>query len=149
MTDRREFLAAVGAVSGLSAMPSVAQQAPAQLPIAKRGTASDDYYGTTVADPYRWMEDANDPDLLPWLKAQSAHGRAVLNEIPGRAALAKRVSELSGDLSVTRKVRATDGRLFFEQQPVGAQNFKLFVRDDGRPARLLIDPTTSPRTASM
>ena len=99
------------------------------LPPAKRVAASDDYYGTTIADPYRWMENTNDPDLLPWLKAQNAHARAVLDGIPGHAALGARISELSGELSITKKVRATDGRLFFEQQPAGAQNFKLFVRD--------------------
>ena len=104
--------------------------------------ASDDYYGTTVADPYRWMENTNDPDLLPWLKAQNDHARTVLDGIQGRSALGRRVSELSGELSITKKVRAADERLFFEQQPAGAQNFKLFVRDDGGPARILVDPTT-------
>ncbi|RPI41212.1 MAG: S9 family peptidase, partial [Betaproteobacteria bacterium] len=142
MTDRRQFLSSVGAFAGVAALPSSAQEPRSALPPAKSVMASDDYYGTTIADPYRWMENTSDPDLLPWLKAQNAHARAVLDGIPGRAALGARISELSGELSITKKVRATDGRLFFEQQPAGAQNFKLFVRDDGRPARVLIDPTT-------
>ena len=41
------------------------------LPLAKRVIATEDYYGTTVADPDPWMENINDPDLLPWLKAQN------------------------------------------------------------------------------
>ena len=141
MIDRRQLLCSVGALAGLATLGSRAQESRPVLPVAKRLVATDDYYGTTVADPYRWMENTNDPDLLPWLKAQNAQARAVLDGIPGRALLGSRVSELSGELSMTKKARATDGRLFFEQQPAGAQNFKLFVRDDDRPARVLIDPT--------
>lgn len=142
MTDRRRFLASVGAAAGLSALPSIAREPRAALAVAKRVDASNDYYGTKISDPYRWMEDANDPDLLPWLKAQNAHSRALLDEMPGRTAMGKRVSELSGDLSITTKVRATERHFFFEQRPAGAQNFKLFVRDEDRAPRVLIDPTT-------
>ena len=142
MTDRRQFLTCVGAFGGLTVLRASAQEPGAALPVAKRVKAADDYYGTTISDPYRWMEDPTDPDLLPWLKAQDAHARAVLSQIQGHHALGRRVSELSGGLSITRKVRATEGKLFFEQQPAGAQNFKLFVREHDRPARILIDPTT-------
>jgi prolyl oligopeptidase len=141
MIDRRQLLLTAGALAGFGPLRSLAQASRPVLPVAKRIVATDDYYGTTVTDPYRWMEDAKDPDLLPWLKAQNAHTRAILDGIPGRAAIGARVSELSGELSITTKVRATDGRLFFEQQPAGAQNFKLFVRDADRPTRVLIDPT--------
>jgi prolyl oligopeptidase len=103
---------------------------------------ADDYYGTRVSDPYRWMENAKDPDWMPWLKAQDAFTRETLSRVPGRDALLARVSGLSGDLAVTRRVAVGGGRLFFEQQPAGAQNFKLFVREDGGAVRTLIDPTT-------
>ena len=142
MTDRRQFLAALSSgVAGFSGLTATAQEKGAALPVAKRVVASDDYYGTTVLDPYRWMENANDPELVAWLKAQNARTRALLGKTPGSAAMRKRVSALSGELSVTRKVRAADSRLFFEQLPAGAQNFKLFVREDDRAARALIDPT--------
>ena len=89
------------------------------------------------------MEDAKHPDLLPWLKAQDAHTRALLSDVRGRAALRARVSELSGELSVTRKAVAAGERVFFEQLPLGAQNYKLFVREqNGCAARTLVDPTT-------
>jgi prolyl oligopeptidase len=141
MIDRRRLLCSVGALAGFGTLRSLAQESRSVLPAAKRVLASDDYYGTTVTDPYRWMENATDPDLLPWLKAQNAHTRTILDGIPGRAALGARVSEFSGELSMTKKVRATDRRLFFEQQPAGSQTYKLFVRGDGRPDRVLIDPT--------
>src|SRR5688572_31303158 len=108
MTDRRQFLAALGSgVAGFSCLTATAQEKGAALPVAKRVVASDDYYGTTVLDPYRWMENANDPELVAWLKAQNARTRALLGKTPGSAAMRKRVSALSGELSVTRDRKST------------------------------------------
>jgi prolyl oligopeptidase len=143
MTDRRDFLVATGAVAALAFLPGRAQPIGAgRPPVAKRVPVLDDYYGTTVADPYRWMEDAKDPDLSPWLRAQDAYAREMLARLPGAAKLRVRVSELSGDLSVTNKVDFGGGRLFFEQRPAGAQSFKLFVREANGSVRTLVDPTT-------
>lgn len=111
-------------------------------PAARRLPVSDDYYGTTVVDPYRWMEDGRNPELLSWLQAQDAYTRKVLASVPGAARLRARVSQLSSDLSVTARVDVAGTRLFFEQQPAGAQNFKLFVREENASVRTLVDPTT-------
>ncbi len=104
--------------------------------------AFDDYYGTKVSDPYRWMEDAKDPDLLPWLKAQDAHTRTLLSEVPGRAALRARVSELSGEQSVTRKAVARGEQCSLNSCRLVRRTTSFFVREqDGRAARTLVDPT--------
>ena len=144
MSSRRRFLATASALAGFVNFPARAETADSTPPLAKCAPAFDDYYGTKVSDPYRWMEDGKDPDLLPWLKAHDAHTPSFLSDVPGRAALRARVSELSGELSVTRKAVATGERVFFEQLPLGARNsHKLFVREqDGRAARTLVDPTT-------
>ena len=109
-------------------------------PVAKTGTAKNVYFGETLSDPYRWMENPHDPDWLPYLKAQNDHARAVLDAIPGRAGLAGRVQALSGDTALTSKVQRAAGKLFYQQRPAGADNFKLFVREAGRD-RVLVDPT--------
>lgn len=107
-------------------------------PVARKGDASDVYFGEKVADPYRWMENPGDPDWLPFLGAQNAHARAVLDAIPGRAALKARVEQLSGDTALTGSVQRAGGKLFYEQRPVGADNFKLYVSAD---SRALVDTT--------
>jgi prolyl oligopeptidase len=109
-------------------------------PVARVDVVKDTYFGETVSDPYRWMENDKDPEWLPFLKRQNQHTRAVLDTIPGREQLLKRVQQLSGDAARTRLAHRAGDKLFFEQRPVGADNFKLFVRERGVD-RTLVDPT--------
>src|SRR6201997_932404 len=109
-------------------------------PVARTELVQDTYFGETLSDPYRWMENDKDPEWLPFLRGQNAHARAVLEAVPGRDKLLKRIEQLSGDTTMTRLARRAGGRLFFEQRPGGADNYKLFVREEGV-TRVLIDPT--------
>src|SRR5579875_2119896 len=47
----------------------------------------DDFFGTAVADPYRWLEDTDDPEVAAWLKQQGEYSRAYLDALPNRAAI--------------------------------------------------------------
>ena len=144
--NRRELL--IGAGSALLMTEIRAALATAQgtgtpipaAPVARVEPVKDTYFGETLTDPYRWMENDKDRDWLPFLKGQNDHTRAVLERVPGRAALLTRIQQLSGDTVATRAVQRAQGKLFFEQRPLGADNFKLFVRD-GSQVRTLIDPT--------
>jgi len=127
-----------GLISRRAAAALSAKIPPA--PVARVAVVKDSYFGETLSDPYRWMENDKDPEWLPFLRGQNAHARAVLDAIPGRSQLLKRIAELSGDAASTRSAQRAGGQLFFEQRPVGADNFKLFVRHDGVD-RVLIDPT--------
>ena len=51
-------------------------------PVARVEVVKDTYFGETLSDPYRWMENDKDPQWLPFLKGQNAHTRAVLDAIP-------------------------------------------------------------------
>src|ERR1700722_3080291 len=124
-----------GAVAATTGSPTIP---PA--PIARIEPVEDTYFGETLIDPYRWMENDKDHDWLPFLKGQNDHTRAVLDRIPGRAALAQRIQQLSGDSVTTRAVQRAGGNLFFEQRPLGADNFKLFLHS-GAQLRTLVDPT--------
>ena len=119
---------------------SAAPPEPPVAPIARVQPVTDTHFGDSLVDRYRWMENDQDPDWLPFLKGQNAHTRAVLDELPGRTALLARIQQLSGDTVATSEVQLTGGRLFFQQRPAGANNYKLFVREGGKD-RLLVDPT--------
>ena len=129
----------------LAALPlsaiAKATRTPA-APVARVEPVAETFFGETVVDPYRWMEDPKDKDWEPYMRAQDAHARATLNAIPGRAALKKRVAALSGGTAVATGARSAGGHVFYQVRPVGADNFKLAVRQGVAGAeRILIDPT--------
>jgi prolyl oligopeptidase len=144
--DRRQFLAgSAGAVSLTLMSKSLLATAISRVPpapVARIDVVHDTYFGETLSDPYRWMENDKDPEWLPFLKGQNDHARAMLDALPTRAALLKRVQQLSGDAVSTSRVQRAGGLTFFTQRPLGADNYKLFVRQgQGGHDRVLIDPT--------
>lgn len=50
----------------------MAQRSSLGYPSARRADGIDDNFGTKVADPYRWMEDLNSPELKQWIDAENA-----------------------------------------------------------------------------
>ncbi|HEX3550696.1 MAG TPA: prolyl oligopeptidase family serine peptidase, partial [Candidatus Elarobacter sp.] len=138
-------LAALAAVA--LAVPSAVAFAAGALPpppAAKRVPVTDTYFGTTVVDPYRWME-ANGPDLQAYLKANNDRTRAILDAIPGRAALVTRLAALSETSVVSSNVVSRHGAYFYEKLPPGANSTKLFTRSGiGGAERVLVDPDTLP-----
>src|SRR6202030_2752211 len=140
--NRRDlFVGAGGVFAAWVTRPGASAAAPIPpAPVARVAVVKDTYFGETLSDPYRWMENDKDPDWLPFLKGQNEHTRAVLNTIPGRERLLKRIQQLSGDAAATRQVKRAGGKLFIQQRPAGADNFKLFVQENGV-NRVLIDPT--------
>jgi len=140
--NRRDLFVGTGtlAATWLTRGSMAAAEAIPPAPVARVAVVQDSYFGETLSDPYRWMENDQDPDWLPFLKGQNAHARAVLATIPGREALLRRIQQLSGDTALTRRVQRAGARLFFEQRQVGADNFQLFVQEGGV-QHVLIDPT--------
>lgn len=90
-------------------------------PVAPTVPVVDDYYGTRITDPYRWMEDRRDPRMIAWLKAEHAHARAVLAAIPGIDALAARIAAVNGASDQVSVPQPAGGRLFYIKRPAGAQ----------------------------
>ena len=142
--SRREVLLALGAASlagPLAAAPR-AKGAAAGPPVARVEPVTDELWGEKIVDPYRWMENAKDPDWQPFMRAQAAWTRSVLDRIPGRKRLRARIAALSGVAAITRNVQSAGGRVFYEQRPQGADSYQLFVRSAaGGASQLLVDPT--------
>ncbi len=146
---RRLFLGASAGVLVAACAPS--GDAPAVVlpklsdapaaPVARVEPVSDVYFGETITDNYRWMENPKDPDWLPFLENQNKHTRGVIDSIPGRDKILARIKDVTGDIVATNRVQEEGEHLFFEQRPAGAESFKLFVRETGAD-RVLVDPTT-------
>lgn len=125
------------------ALAAAASGAPAQAPtppVARVDAVTDTYFGDKLSDPYRWMENAKDPGWLPYLRQQNAYARAVLEAQPKRAELLARMRQLGGETATPGLAQPAGARLFYQQRPAGANNYKLFVRE-GKRERVLVDPT--------
>src|SRR5688500_12250677 len=64
--------------------------AQARFPATRRGDDADVIHGVTVADPYRWLEDVDKPEVRAWMSEQNERARAFLAALPARAELARR-----------------------------------------------------------
>ena len=101
------------------------------------------FFGTVVEDPYRNLEDRNDPAVAAWMRAENERARATLQRIPGRAALLQAITRYDAAISerVAQVVRVPGDRWFSQRRAAAANQFKLYVRDGlGGADRLLVDP---------
>jgi prolyl oligopeptidase len=121
------------------AASAIAQTRP---PLALVRDVTDTYFGVSVPDPYRYMEDLKSPEVAAWMKAQAAYARTTLDRIPGRAALLKRIAEL-GDAAPARVsgVQFNNGSYYYLKRLSNQNIPKLYVRVGltGK-ERLLVDP---------
>ena len=119
--------------------PSPVSLAP---PVAPVRAVTDDYYGTTVVDPYRYMEDLQNAEVQAWLKAENDYARAVLARIPGRQELLTRIKQLDEAASArVFDVRLLPGGRYFYQKRLATEDVaSLYVRDGlGGRERMLVD----------
>jgi prolyl oligopeptidase len=111
-------------------------------PPTRQEVVIDDYHGTKVPDPYRWLEDDNAAETKAWVEAQNKVTHAFLDGIPQRAKIRERLKKLWNFERFTAPSRH-GGRYFYTYNS-GLQNQRvLFVADalDAKP-RLLLDPNT-------
>jgi prolyl oligopeptidase len=109
-------------------------------PPAQKVDQFDEYHGVRVADPYRWMENVEDPELKPWVDAQSGLAEQMLKGLPCRRRFERRLEELSRLPSVGTPV-ARGKRWFQPRNPGDLEHAGLYVLDDlDSEGRLLLDP---------
>jgi len=115
-----------------------AQQVP---PVAPIRNVVDDYFGTKVTDPYRWMEDMKSAEFQAWMKAQNDYTRAVIDSIPGRQKLLASISEYDNARTRVIDLQKYGGRYFYRKVEPNQENYKLYMRDakTGH-ERMLVDP---------
>src|SRR5579862_5583440 len=97
-------------------------------PVAEIKPVVDLFHGTRVIDNYRWLEKSDTPQTGKWVEEEMAYTRALLDPLPGRDAIHKRLSELLSIGNVTPPVIA--GRHYFYTRREGMQNQPvLYVRE--------------------
>lgn len=133
-----------GASTGWNqALIDTRHEAPTMPPPTPMHAADTSFFGSVVADPYRWLEDANAPAVKQWIAAQNAYTEKVMDGFAGAKAIAKRVGELA--LTSTQQFDpAIVGHTLFYMRQTPPQPQAVLVAQ-GWPqgeARVLVDPNT-------
>jgi len=128
-----------------SAGQAIAEQQPRQkhTPSIASGAVTETYWGKAVTDPYRSLEQLENPEVAEWINAQATHARTVLNSIPGREKLLKKMASFdSRRKSTAYSLSITDSnRYFYLKRTPKDETGKLFFRDGFKgKEKLLFDP---------
>jgi prolyl oligopeptidase len=121
---------------------ALAAQTPLTYPPTRKAEVVDDFFGTKVADPYRWLEDDNSPETRAWVEAQNKVAFAYLDQIPQRATIRERITKLWDFEKYSAPFKR--GRRYFYSYNTGLQNQSvIYVTEDPKAkGRMLLDPNT-------
>jgi prolyl oligopeptidase len=133
-----------------TAAPADSMAPPAfKYPVTRRIDHVDSYHGTSVADPYRWLEDEGSVDTKSWIQAQNALAQPYLESIPVREQIKQRMTQLWNyeryDIPVKR------GNRYFYLRNDGLQNQSVLYiteRLNAEP-RVLLDPNQLSKDATV
>src|SRR6201998_2036913 len=135
----REMQMAIGIlILAIWAAPTLAQ--PLDYPQTRKDNQVDDYHGTKVADPYRWLEDDNSAETAKWVEAENKVTFAYLDKIPYRAQVKARLEQLFNFPKYTPPFRKGDYLFFTKNDGLQNQNVVYAQKGlEGAP-EVLLDP---------
>jgi len=127
--------------SHLRAQSVNSSSAPPSPPVAPVKPVTDDYYGTKIVDPYRYMENLKDPQVAAWMKAQDDYTRLVLAKIPGRGQLLARIRTLDETVPQVQAQRLPGDLYLIMKRLPSEILYKLYLRRGlNGEDKLLVDP---------
>lgn len=113
-----------------------------RYPTTRRVDVNDTFFNTTVADPYRWLEDDRDAEVEAWVAKQQETTESYLSKIPYRAQIVKRVKELSRFESMSSPWRRADITFYYKNDGVSNHSVLYMKRDGSDVEEVLLDPNT-------
>ena len=119
---------------------------PPQTP---KSDTLDDYHGTLVHDPYRWLEDASDPQVLSWSESHNQRTRRILDQLPVLEAIKSRL-EVLWDFPKYLGINKAGGKYFLARND-GLQNQVVLYKQDNLEDEpvVLLDPNTLSEDGSV
>lgn len=136
-------------VIALIALAACARRDPFPPPPGtKAAPVEDQLHGTTIVDPYRWLEDQEAAETRAWIAEQNAYTDRLLGEQPGREELAARLGRLLKVDSVGIPIER-GGKYFYRKRLADQDQHALYVREGLTGAeRVLVDPLAIAADAS-
>ena len=120
---------------------SIPAQNGSGYPKAKKVAQVDDYHGTKVSDPFRWMEDTKSSDTQAWIEQENKITNAYLGSIAERDFLRKRFTELWNYERYSAPSKVTEGFYIYSKND-GLQNQSVLYRTSSinDPGKVFFDP---------
>ncbi|MGN6531486.1 MAG: prolyl oligopeptidase family serine peptidase [Ginsengibacter sp.] len=111
-----------------------------KYPDTKKVDQADNYFGTTIKDPYRWLEDDNSPETMTWVREENKVTESYLSKIPFREKVKKRLEELWNYTKYGSPFKQGDYDYFYKND--GLQNQSVLYRQKGFESEpeVFIDP---------
>ena len=128
-----------------------AGQGALRYPKTPQGPVSDNYHGTQIADPYRWLEATAAPEVRAWVIAQNNLSRPLLEKLPQRAWIKRRLAQL-WNYERYGVPKEAGGRYFWLRNSGTQDQSVLYVGGSlADPGRVLVDPnkTSSDSTVAL
>lgn len=123
---------------------TLAATAFAQPPATPKKPVTDVYFGTSVTDDYRWLENGSDPAVRAWSDAENGYARKFLDALPARTAISDQLKKLYSQPSPRYfQLHASGGLIFaLKRQPPKEQPLLVALRspDDPQSERVVLDP---------
>lgn len=118
-----------------------------KYPLTKKGDKIDLYFGSQVADPYRWLEDDRSAETAEWVKSQNQLTFGYLSTIPFRDAIKQRMEKLWNYEKVSAPFK--EGKYTYYYKNNGLQNQSVLYRKDAfGKEELFLDPNTFSKDAT-
>lgn len=116
-------------------------------PETKKTAIKDDYFGTQVSDPYRWLEDDRSEDTKAWVTAQNLVTQKFISRIPYRNQIKARLTHLMNYEKYSQPFKEGEYTYFFKN--TGLQNQSVLYRQKGTDdAEIFLDPNTFSKDAT-
>ncbi|MFP4025238.1 MAG: prolyl oligopeptidase family serine peptidase [Thiohalospira sp.] len=115
-------------------------QSPVKYPETKKVDQVDNYFGTQVEDPYRWLEDDHSPETEEWVKAQNKVTFDYLEKIPFRDKIKERLTTLWDYETMGTPFKKGDRYFFFKNDGLQNQSVLYTQKSLDDEPEVLIDP---------
>jgi len=136
----KRILVALLGLMAISCTSTESKEAGLKYPVARRDSVVDDFNGTKVADPYRWMEALDSREVADWVAASNAVTEPYLKSLPLRDHFNKRLTELWNYPRVGLPV-VEAGTLFYARNAGLQRQAPVYMRASiSAPPTLVIDP---------
>ena len=139
----RVFLATLSGaliLSACSSQPKPQQQSPYGFPQTKTVDQTDDYHGTTVADPYRWLENLRSKEVSQWVNSQNEFSTPYLQKLPAYNDLKQRLTELWNYKKIGTPFQYANRYFYFANDGLQSQDILYTMTDLESAPEVLIDP---------